>query len=145
MARAASQWRGSSMIGAGVSIGPGAETDSVVMVAPLRLTRCRPRPSPQFLRGVISHFELLHRLGRIRRPGRVARTMCDSRRPGQSSAELLPAVISFDLDADGHALNHVSELSRDDVPRHERNCAPVDLFTQTTLPWNGAGKASSVM
>ena len=78
----------------------------------------------KLLRGVVSHFELLHRPGRIRRPGGVARSMCDSHGPRQPGAELRPAVVALDLDSYRHALNHVSELSRDDIPRHERElCA----------------------
>ena len=144
MARAASQWRGSSMIGAGVSLGPGAETDGGVTGSRLRRPGCR--------RGGPSSFPLLYSAFRApgcaldafaaqaASPGPCAMaTVPDS--PGRSCGQRSSRSIQIRTGT----LDDVRKLAGDDIPRHQRTALPVDLLIQSTRPRNGSAKASMLI
>src|SRR5262249_46783860 len=81
-------------------------------------------PALRGLRLVVARLEVFHLPGGLLGPLWVAWAVGNDRSDRQPGAQQRPTLVLLDQDAHRHAVYHLGELARDDVPRHEGELRP---------------------
>src|SRR5215469_5570682 len=81
-------------------------------------------PAVRGQRLVVACLEVSHLPGGLLSPWWVAWAVGNDRLDRQPGSQQRPTLVLLDLDAHRHALHHLGELARDDVPRHQGELRP---------------------